>query len=85
MTKARQADLLTAIRDLGFKEDIGNVVRTNPFSQVSRVLCPQAGMLYDFITTKKFVCGQDYTRSQWDNARYLFLENWPGEYYDLLD
>jgi len=41
--------------------------------------------LYDFITTKKHTCGQDYTRRDWDTARYTFAEEWPDAYYDLID
>ena len=41
--------------------------------------------LYDFITTKVFVCGIDYTRHEWDNARYHFMSRWPNQYFDLLD
>ena len=42
-------------------------------------------MLYDFITTKTLVCGKDFTRQTWDNARYCFATEWPEQYYDLLD
>jgi len=59
--------------------------RTNPFTGVTHLLDPEAVQLYDFITTKKWVCGRDYTRNEWDHARYYFAQEWPNEYMDLLD
>lgn len=76
---------IDAIRALGFKEPAQPDTRTNPFTGKSRLLCPLACMLYDFITVKHLTCGKDYTRQTWDNARYCFLEQWPDEYYDLID
>jgi len=62
-----------------------NQTRTNPFTGVSHILTPQACQIYDFITTKIWTCGVDYTRKEWDNARYYFLQEWPKEYFDLID
>lgn len=73
------------VRALGFKEPAQNEVRTNPYTGRSHSLEPLAVMLYDFITTRDLVCGRDYTRGTWDNARYAFAEMWPDEYMNLLD
>lgn len=76
---------ITEIRKLGFTEPPAPATRVNPFTGACHVLEPLAVMVYDFITTAKFVCGRDYSRQTWDNARYGFAEVWPNEYYDLLD
>lgn len=59
--------------------------RTNPYTGITHLLTPKACQLYDFITTKDFVCGEDYTQQEWDQARYYFAQEWPDEYMDLLD
>ncbi len=73
------------IKKLGFKEPAAAATRTNPFTGRSLTLQPLEVMLYDFITTRTFVCGQDYTRQMWDHARYAVLELNPQAYYDLID
>ncbi len=60
-------------------------LRMNPYSGVKCQLCPEACQLYDFITSRHLVCGRDYTRTDWDTARYGFLELWPDEYFKLID
>jgi hypothetical protein len=73
------------IRALGFKEPAEPQPRRNPYTGLQHTLEPLAVMLYDFITTRTLVCGKDFTRQTWDNARYCFNIQWPREYYDLLD
>jgi len=73
------------IKALGFTEPTEPQLRQNPYTGISHIIVPQAVMLYDFITTKQFVCGKDYTRTDWDKARYWFATQWSKEYYDLLD
>lgn len=86
-TKTMKLKLKTieTIRKLGFHPPENPQPRTNPFTGVTHTLEPDAVQLYDFITTRKYVCGRDYTRSEWDNARYNFQSRWPNEYMDLLD
>lgn len=76
---------IAAIRKLGFVEPTTPQERRNPYTGKTHTLVPLAVMVYDFITTRTFVCGKDYTRQTWDNARYGFMAEWPDEYYDLLD
>jgi len=83
-TKA-QVSLLTRLSALGFGEPSSPQPRTNPFSGATRTLTPLACKLYDFITARTLVCGRDYTRKDWDNARYMFMGNWSSEYMDLID
>jgi hypothetical protein len=72
--------------------------RTNPYTNVTHTLEPQAVVLYDFIvnavgiikspnTLPRHVTynGTITTKQNWDRARYLFLELWPNEYMDLID
>lgn len=75
----------TTLFKLGFEQPTAPQERTNPFTLRKHVLEPEAVQLYDFITTRKFVCGKDYTRQAWDNARYYFCTKWPTEYFELLD
>lgn len=60
------------------------VPRTNPYSACTRQLSPFAAGLYDWITSHDPV-RKPFTRSDWDNARYMFNACWPDEYYDLID
>lgn len=76
---------LASIQKLGFIEPTERLFRTNPYTGKTCNLVPEAVMLYDFITTRKFVCGKDYTRQVWDAARMHFQIKWSNEYYDLLD
>jgi hypothetical protein len=80
-----QLATLGRIEKLGYLKPAQNEKRTNPFSGISHTLEPLACQLYDFVTTRHHTCGLDYTRADWDRARYWFLANWPREYYDLLD
>ena len=79
-----QIKLIATIEKLGFREPSAPQPRTNPFSGATFTLSPLACKVYDFITTR-LVCGRDYTRKDWDNARYLFRAQWPNEYMDLID
>lgn len=83
--KKSYLNAIAKIRTLGFTEPAADEIRTNPFSGKARTLKPLAVMLYDFITTREFACGKDYSRQTWDNARYYFLTEWPEAYYDLID
>jgi hypothetical protein len=83
--KKSYLNAIEKVRALGFKEPSQPEFRVNPCTGASAKLLPLAVMLYDFITTRQFVCGKDYTRQTWDNARYCFCENWPDEYYKLID
>jgi len=80
-----QIKLIAKITEMGYVAPKSPEVRTNPYSGASRVLEPLACQLYDFVTTRHHVCGRDYTRAEWDRARYLFAEKWPPQYMDLLD
>lgn len=60
-------------------------VGRNPFSGRSCHLSPAACDLYLFITTRRYTCGKDYTRTEWDTARRVFLEQWRDAYYILID
>ena len=80
-----QVKLIATIGALGFREPSTPETRTNPFSGVTCALSPLACKVYDFVTTQHLVCGRDYTRKDWDNARYLFCAQWPNEYMDLID
>ena len=73
------------IERLGFKQPTERQARRNPNTGKQHVLEPEACQLYDFVVTRVYVCGKDYTRQEWDNARYYFLSKWPDEYYDLID
>lgn len=59
--------------------------RTNPYTGISHVLDPDALRLYDFIVTRKYVCGVDFSRAEWDNARYHFMSRWPSQYHVTRD
>lgn len=83
--KKSYVNAIAKVRELKFVEPAMKENRTNPFTGSTHTLEPLACMLYDFITTRTLVCGRDYTRQTWDNARYAFLTLWPNEYYDLLD
>ena len=83
--KKSQLRVLATVDRLGYIIPGNGEVRTNPYSGAACLLCPLAVALYDFITTQNYCCGRDYTRTDWDNARYLFLELWPDEYYKLID
>jgi hypothetical protein len=85
ITKKSYLNAVLKIRKLGFVEPATSEIRQNPYSGVSCELSPLAVMIYDFVTTTKFVCGKDYARQTWDNARYCFMEQWPDEYYKLID
>ena len=81
--KLRNTTLATMTR-LGFKASAEPQVRRNPYTGKQHTLVPEAVMLYDFITTRA-TCDVDYTRAEWDNARYYFASKWSDEYFDLLD
>ncbi len=76
---------IAAAERLGFKRPEQPEKRQNPFTGRSHVLAPEACLLYDFVTTKTATMGRDYTRQEWDWARYGFCGCWPTEYFDLLD
>ena len=80
-----QIKLLGTIGAIGIKEPSTPESRSNPYTGVTYVLTPIACKLYDFVTVKHLACGRDFTRKDWDNARYLFIAQWPKEYMDLLD
>ncbi len=77
--------LKETLTKLAFEKPTTAENRTNPISGITHTLVPEACQLYDFITTSHYVCGKDYTRKAWDNARYYFCQEWPDEYFDLLD
>jgi len=76
---------IDAAKRLGFTEPKMKMKISNPYTRVSCELEPLAVMMYNFITTKEFVCEKDFTRQEWDWARYGFMAQWPEEYYKLLD
>ena len=86
-SKSSHLRAIETARRLGFHEPEGreSFERTNPFSGVTCRLTGLGCMMYDFITTKVHTCGRDYSRRDWDWARYMFLELWPDEYYKLID
>ena len=84
MTKA-QTNMIGRIEKIGFKLPASGGSRSNPYTGKTHTLTPLACQLYDFITTRFHTCGVDYTRQDWDRARYMFAELWPTEYFDLLD
>ena len=81
----RSKALDRTLAKLAFALPVNLEVRQNPFSGQTALLEPEAVQLYDFITTRKWACGKDYTRAVWDNARYYFYQQWPEEYMALLD
>jgi hypothetical protein len=84
-TKREQSMLEFINTRLNFKPPAKSETRTNPYTGKKHLLEPIACQLYDFITTRYYVCGKDYTRLDWDTARMMFLKNWPDEDYDLID
>ncbi|MCK9446525.1 hypothetical protein M0Q50_06600 [bacterium] len=62
---------------IGSKDEI----ITNPYSGIQCILCPTAVALYDFIKGAEILGNY----KEFDQARYLFMENWPNEYSKLLD
>jgi hypothetical protein len=87
--KKSQLRVLRTCERLGFEvmeEDVDTpATRINPYSGALCKLTPFACMLHDFIVTRMFICGKDFTRQDWDTARYMFNEFWPDEYYKLID
>jgi len=58
--------------------------RSNPFSGKTVEVPRLAGDLADWITSYNPV-KPPFNRSDWDNARYIFLTCWPDAYYNLID
>jgi len=81
----KQKPILEKLNKLGFHPPESSEQRTNPFSGVTCLLVPDAIVLYDFITNRHLTCGVEYSRTLWNQARYLFLEMWTKEYYALID
>ena len=88
--KPAQLNLLKKLDSLGvvIKDELflpNN--RTNPFSGKTCCLPPLAATLYDWIILSYHngKVGVEFPVSIWDRTRYLFLEFWPDEYYDLID
>jgi hypothetical protein len=85
--KKSQINLLAKLAKLGVKIGTEKQIRSNPYTGKRHELEPLAVALYDFIIVQYHagMVGRLFPVSLWDRTRYLFLELWPTEYYDLID
>ncbi len=88
-----QTNLLIQLDNFGVVAPAANETRTNPYTGKTHNLSPLACALYDFVTgarnngwgTPISFNGHKVQVGQWDRTRYLFMDLWSDEYYDLLD
>ena len=85
--KKSEVNLLAKLDSLGVMPATAPATRTNPYSGASHTLEPLAVTLYDFIINQHNAgnVGRLFPVSIWNRARYLFLDLWPNEYYNLID
>lgn len=92
--KKSQQNLLAKLSEFGVVAGNERQTRVNRISGVSRELDPLAVALFDFIMESYAhylrnysfqYRGHKFPVGTWDRTRYLFLELWPDEYYDLID
>ena len=72
----------------GYKVGTESEMVTNPFSEESVLLCPEAIAMYDIIIGCQVTLENNYSDKvveMFDAARDVFRQNWPKEYMILLD
>jgi len=85
--KPAQLNLLKKISSFGFAAPSQPEMRQNFYSGRAHNLEPLAVAMFDFIihSYRRGMVGSIVPVNTWDRARYMFLEFWPDEYYDLID
>jgi hypothetical protein len=93
--KKSQDNLLAKLeKEYGLTVGTETEERRNPYTGIAHTLHPLAVTLLDFILETYSSThgmgplsyrGKAVNIQTWDRSRYLFLELWPDEYFDLLD